>query len=137
VVDYVNRWKDRAEIPAHRILGWMGVPEGTYYNWKKRYGMVNEHNGWIPRDHWLEDWEKKSILDYYWEHLLDGYRRLTYKMLDANIVAVSASSRPTFGRCPPGSEGCGCSRQTQQEDLQQGERVSSAERATQTLAYRY
>ena len=28
----------------------MGVPEGTFYSWKQRYGKVNEHNGWIPRD---------------------------------------------------------------------------------------
>ena len=92
MVDYVQYWKDRAETPASQILSWMGVPEGTYYNWKQRYGKVNEHNGWIPRDHWLEDWEKKAIIDFYWEHPLDGYRRLTYMMLDANVVAVSASS---------------------------------------------
>ena len=85
-------WKDRTHIAAQRILRWIGVPEGTFYNWKQRYGKVNEHNGWIPRDHWLEDWEKRAILDFYWEHPLDGYRRLTYKMLDANVVAVSASS---------------------------------------------
>ncbi len=92
VVDYVRYWKDRTEIAAHRILGWMGVPEGTFYNWKQRYGKVNEHNGWIPRDHWLEDREKRASLDCYWEHALDGYRRLTDMMLDANVVAVSASS---------------------------------------------
>ena len=92
VVDYVRYWKDRAEIAAQRILRWIGVPEGTFYNWKHRYGKVNEHNGWIPRDHWLEEWEKRAILNFYWDHPLDGYRRLTYKMLDAYIVAVSASS---------------------------------------------
>ena len=70
----------------------MGVPEGTFYSWKQRYGKVNEHNGWIPRDHWLEEWEKRAILDFYWKHPLDGYRRLTYKMLDADVVAISASS---------------------------------------------
>jgi len=70
----------------------MGVPEGTFYSWKKRYGKVNEHNGWIPRDHWLEEWEKRAVLGFYWDHPLDGYRRLTYKMLDADVVAVSASS---------------------------------------------
>ena len=70
----------------------MGVTEGTFYNWKQRYGKVNEHNGWIPRDHWLEAWEKRAILDFYWQHPLDGYRRLTYKMLDTNVTAVSASS---------------------------------------------
>ncbi len=92
MVDYVRYWTDRAETPAKRILRWMRVPEGTYYKWRQRYGKVNEHNGWIPRDHWLEDWEKRAIIDYYLEHPLEGYRRLTYMMLDADVVAVSASS---------------------------------------------
>ena len=70
----------------------MGVPEGTFYNWRQRYGKVNEHNGWIPRDHWLGAWEKEAILKFHFDHPLEGYRRLTYMMLDANIVAASASS---------------------------------------------
>jgi len=91
-VDYVHHWKGRAEIPAKQILHWMGVPEGTFYKWRGRYGKANEHNGWIPRDHWLEDWEKQAILRFHFDHPLEGYRRLTYMMLDANVVAVSASS---------------------------------------------
>ena len=92
MVDYVHYWKERAEIPAKRILRWMKVSEGTFYNWRQRYGKVNEHNGWIPRDHWLEEWEKRAILDFYWDHPLEGYRRLTYMMLDADVVAASATS---------------------------------------------
>lgn len=38
------------------------------------------------------DWEKKAIIDYYYEHPLDGYRRLAYMMIDENIVAVSPST---------------------------------------------
>jgi hypothetical protein len=30
--------------------------------WRERYGKVNEHNGWVPRDFWLEDWEKQGSL---------------------------------------------------------------------------
>jgi transposase InsO family protein len=92
VVDYLRGWTDKTELPVTRLLGWLGVPEGTFYNWKKRYGKANEHNGWIPRDHWLEDWEKQAILKFHCEHPLDGYRALTYMMLDANVVAVSPSS---------------------------------------------
>jgi transposase InsO family protein len=92
VVDYVRHWSDRTEVPANQILRWMSVPEGTFYSWRQRYGKVNEHNGWIPRDHWLEDWEKRAILEFHWQHPLEGYRRLTYMMLDANIVAASATS---------------------------------------------
>ena len=53
---------------------------------------VNEHNGWIPRDFWLEDWEKQAIIDFHLKNPLEGYRRLTFMMLDADIVAVSPSS---------------------------------------------
>ena len=88
----MNYWNDRAEISAKHILRWMKVPEGTFYKWRKRYGKANEHNGWIPRDHWLEEWEKEAIIKFHFDHPLEGYRRLTYMMLDADVVAVSASS---------------------------------------------
>jgi len=92
VIDYVRQWKEKTEIPAKRFVRWLGVPEGTFYNWQKRYGKANEHNGWIPRDHWLQDWEKQAILKFHFEHPLEGYRALTYLMLDADVVAVSPSS---------------------------------------------
>ena len=46
-----------------------------------RYGKVNEHNGLVPRDHWIEEWERQSVIDYFDCHPLDGYRRLTFMML--------------------------------------------------------
>jgi transposase InsO family protein len=53
---------------------------------------VNEHNAWVPRDHWLDDLEKVAILDFDTQHPLEGYRRLAFMMLDADVVAVSPSS---------------------------------------------
>ena len=58
----------------------------------ERYGKVNEHNGWVPRDFWLEEWEKQAIIGFHLKNSLEGYRRLTFMMLDADIVAVSPSS---------------------------------------------
>jgi len=46
----------------------------------------------IPRDFWLEDWERQAILDYHDKHPLEGYRRLTFMMLDDDVVAVSPAS---------------------------------------------
>ena len=63
-----------------------------FYNWKQRYGKVNEHNGKIPRDFWLEEWEKEAIIGFHHEYPLEGYRRLAFMMLDRNVVAVSPSS---------------------------------------------
>jgi putative transposase len=63
-----------------------------FYNWRQRYGRVNEHNGWVPRDFWLETWEKEAILSFQLKNPLEGYRRLTFMMLDADVVAVSPAS---------------------------------------------
>ena len=54
--------------------------------------MVNEHNAWIPRDHWLTDEEKERIRVFARAHPLEGYRRLTFMMLDADQVACSPAS---------------------------------------------
>jgi putative transposase len=66
----------------------LGVP----HDWKHRYGKVNEHNGKVPHDWWLEDWEKRAIIDFHDRHPLEGYRRFTFMMLDDDVVAVSPAS---------------------------------------------
>ena len=92
VVDFVRHWSKRTEISCKQFVGWLGISKGKFYDWRKRYGKVNEHNGLIPRDHWLDDWERAAILDYHGRHPLEGYRRLTFMMLDEDVVAVSPSS---------------------------------------------
>jgi putative transposase len=92
VIDYVRQWSDKTEIAATAMVNWIGITRSKYFDWQKRYGKVNEHNGWIPRDFWLTDAEKQSIINYYADHPLEGYRRLTYMMMDDNIVAVSPTS---------------------------------------------
>lgn len=91
-MDYITYWNARAEIPAKTLLGWLELGASKFHSWKDRYGKANEHNGKIPRDHWLEDWEKAAILDYHDRHPLEGYRRLTFMMLDDDIVACSPAT---------------------------------------------
>lgn len=74
------------------LLKWLGLASSKYYSWQQRYGRINEHNAPVPRDFWLEDWERQAIIDFYQHNPLDGYRRLTFMMLDQDIVAVSPSS---------------------------------------------
>jgi len=92
VVDYVRYWSERTGISYRRIVQWIGIPRSKFYQWQQRYGKVNEHNAWIPRDFWLRDWEKQAILDFWSTHSREGYRRMTYMMLDADQVAVSPST---------------------------------------------
>ena len=70
----------------------MGVSRGKFFDWKQRYGKLNEHNGKVPRDHWLEKWEQQAILAYHRANPLEGYRRMTFMMLDEDVVAVSPTS---------------------------------------------
>ena len=92
VVDYVRYWSDKTGIRATKMIRWIKIARSKYYDWLNRYGRVNEHNAWIPRDFWLTCHERQAIIDYYHDNPLEGYRRLTYMMMDADIVAVSPSS---------------------------------------------
>jgi len=92
VVDFVKYWSSQTELPLIRFIVWLSISSSKFYNWQQRYGKANEHNGLIPRDFWLEDWEKKAIIDFHHQYPLEGYRRLTFMMLDRDIVAVSPSS---------------------------------------------
>ena len=92
VVDFVRHWSDRAELSSKRLLGWIELGARKYGRWQERYGKVNEHNALVPRDHWLEEWEKLAITQFAVKYPLEGYRRLAFMMLDADVVAVSPSS---------------------------------------------
>lgn len=92
VVDFVNRWSEKTEILRDQFVPWLGISASKFYGWCGRYGKVNEHNGWIPRDFWLEAWEKEAIVAFHLEYPLEGYRRLAFMMLDRDVVAVSPTS---------------------------------------------
>lgn len=91
-MDYIKYWTPRTELPVKQLLGWANLAANKYHTWKDRYGKANEHNGKIPRDWWIEDWEKQAIIDFHDAHPLEGYRRLTFMMLDDDIVAISPST---------------------------------------------
>ncbi len=88
----MRKWSGRTELPASRLVKWLGVGMSKFYDWKRRFGMANEHNALVPRDHWLEAWEKQRIFAFHAEHPLEGYRRLSYMMLDADLVAASPAT---------------------------------------------
>ncbi len=46
----------------------------------------------VPRDHWLTDEEKLRICTFARAHPLEGYRRMTFMMLDADVVTCSPAN---------------------------------------------
>ena len=91
-MDFIRDWSRKTRLPIERLLEWLELSVGKYYDWRQRYGKTNQHNGWVPRDFWLTGWEKQAILDFQQLYPLEGYRRLTYMMIDAGVVAASPSS---------------------------------------------
>lgn len=92
MVDFVRHWSERSEICYEQLLRWIQLSSRKFRDWRCRYGQANEHNHLVPRDHWLEKWEKEAIVKFFHEYPLEGYRRLCFMMLDRDIVAVSPAS---------------------------------------------
>ena len=65
MIDFVRRWSEATEIAVLTFVLWRGVTSSKFYDWRARYGKVNEHHAWIPRDFWLEDWEKRAIIEFH------------------------------------------------------------------------
>lgn len=77
----------------------LGINRDKYYQWEKRSGTENRHNGQQPKQHWLTPEEKQSVINYarkyidsHEYYLQDGYRRITYMGLDENIFACSPTT---------------------------------------------
>ena len=92
VVDFVNAWSEKTELPIDRFVAWLSVARGKFFDWRKRYGKANEHNALVPRDHWITDEERRKILAFFDDHPLEGYRRLAFMMIDRDLVFVSPAT---------------------------------------------
>jgi putative transposase len=91
VVDFVHHWHER-DFDQKWLISKLSLGMSKFYSWRKRYGKDNDHNGKIPRDYWVQDWEKEKVIGFYHEHQQDGYRRVSYMMLDLGLVAVSPAT---------------------------------------------
>ena len=80
------------ELSEHFFLSRLGVTRSKFDSFKKRYGKVNEHNAMVPRDFWIEPHERQAIVEFHAKNPLEGYRRLTFMMLDTNVAAVSPAT---------------------------------------------
>jgi len=92
VVDFIEHYSSLSGLTLSRLIDLVGIGRDKFHEWKRRRGQGNAHNAPVPRDFWLEEWEKRAIIAFHAEHFGEGYRRLTFMMLDENIVAVSPSS---------------------------------------------
>lgn len=92
IMDFIAHWSERTEIRALQLVAWIGVEAEQVYCRRFRYGKANEHNALVPRDHWLEPWEKVAIISFNSSIPAERLRRLTFMTLDRDVVAGSPSS---------------------------------------------
>lgn len=92
IVETIMDLNKRTGINTKKLLGYGRIAWGKFYDWKKRYGISNQHNCKIPRATWLLEEEKQAIIKYARMNFEEGYRRLTYKMIDENVAFASPSS---------------------------------------------
>jgi len=69
-----------------------GVSRRTFREWLSRRGEETKHNGHIPREHWATPGETQAIIGYCEDRMEFGYRTLCWKMVDANIAALSPAT---------------------------------------------
>ena len=92
VVETMKEYTEKTGIPVDRLLKHARLRRSKYYEWKRRYGLENRHNGHVPKANWLFEHEKEAIIDYAKNNPEEGYRRLAYRMIDDDVVYATPSS---------------------------------------------
>lgn len=92
VVAFVEKWSEAVNWTQTKMLTRIGVSRSKYGQWRSRRGVENQPDGVTPRSGWLTPCEQDAIEAYRRNHPEEGYRRLSYMMLDVDVVAASPSS---------------------------------------------
>lgn len=74
------------------MLGWAGIGQSKFFSWRSRVGQPNQHHGQVPRTHWLDEQERAAIVSFAGANRGEGYRRLSYRMLDEGVAAASPAT---------------------------------------------
>lgn len=82
----------KTDISVKLLIGWIGIGSSKYYDWKHYRPSQKPKTPVAPKPHWLLDWEWDAVVRYAKDHRGEGYRRLTYRMLDEDIVAISPAT---------------------------------------------
>jgi len=74
------------------LLGLIGLSRRKFYDWKTAYGREWKAGFNLPKGHWVQEWEKQAVIEFYTKHEQDGYRRCAYMMMDEGIVYIAPST---------------------------------------------
>jgi putative transposase len=99
VITYVELLLGKTELSLKRVLHLFELHKGKYFHWVKRHGTANHHNHALPKSGHITPAEREIVLAYAQSHyaandffLRDGYRRLSFRMMDEQVAYISPSS---------------------------------------------
>ena len=92
MVEFIDKWSKRSGLDQGFFLALLKVSREHLRQWRQRIGCPNQHNGKMPKAHQLLPEERTAILNYYKVNSIEGYRRLTYMMMDEGVAFVSPAS---------------------------------------------
>ena len=64
VVETMREYQERTGIEMRALLRFAGISASTLYEWQRRYGIPNRHNGKVPKSHYLLEEEKQGTVSY-------------------------------------------------------------------------
>jgi putative transposase len=98
VLELVPRTQARtADLPGwtlRRIVRQLGLTVGRYHAWQRRAdaaGLADRTSQSVQHDQVLAE-ERAAVLAYALTHPKDGYRRLTWQMIDEDVAYLSPST---------------------------------------------
>ena len=84
--------KDRASFPVNEALRIVELSRATWFRWAENGGRKPTPQIHPPKSHYLLEAEKQAIVEFKRAHPEEGYRRLSFMMIDEKIAAVSPAS---------------------------------------------
>ncbi len=91
-MQFIDEWVRKGELEQSVFLKPLNLTRERLRQWRRRLGQPNLHNGRIPRAHQILPEERDAILAFHAENSLEGYRRLTYMMMDREVAFVSPAT---------------------------------------------
>lgn len=90
----VTRTAERTGWPRRRILHRLGLSRARYRDWVKRAGReaLRDRSTAAPACEAILPEEKHAVIGYALAHPKEGYRRLAWQMIDADVAYLSPSS---------------------------------------------
>jgi transposase InsO family protein len=94
VVAEVDQAKERSSMKVDESLRHLGVSRASYYRWKKDEAWQREHREPIKPVQAFEalEEEKSAVVDYAKQHPEIRHRELSWRMIDADVEYLSAST---------------------------------------------